>query len=109
VIKIDIEKGKKYKLLGSDQILSEQIKAGCETLWSEIHKFIQSVWNKEELPDIFYQGYVHIYIYIYIYENIGDSAGFDRTDQLLSRLFASFRYRRKLIDIMRRYIAACRL
>jgi hypothetical protein len=33
------------------EILVELIQAGGETLWSEIHKLINSVWNKEELPD----------------------------------------------------------
>jgi hypothetical protein len=37
---------KRYKLPGSDQI-----PAGDETLWSEISKLINSVWNKEDLPD----------------------------------------------------------
>jgi hypothetical protein len=42
---------KRYKLPGSDQILAELIQAGGETLWSEIHKLLNSAWNKEELPD----------------------------------------------------------
>jgi hypothetical protein len=42
---------KKYKSQGSDQILAEVIKAGCETLLSAIHKLIKSIWNKEEFPD----------------------------------------------------------
>ena len=33
-----------------DQILAELIKAGDKTIRFEIHKFINSVWNKEELP-----------------------------------------------------------
>jgi hypothetical protein len=40
-----------YKLPGSDQILAELIQAGGEILLSVIHKLINSVWNKEELPD----------------------------------------------------------
>jgi hypothetical protein len=40
-----------YKSPGSDQILAELIQAGGETLWSEIHKLMNSTWNKEELPD----------------------------------------------------------
>jgi hypothetical protein len=40
----------KYKLLHIDQIPAELIQAGGETLWSEIHKIINSIWNKEELP-----------------------------------------------------------
>jgi hypothetical protein len=42
---------KKYKAPGSDQILAELIQAGGEILLSAIHKLINSVWNKEELPD----------------------------------------------------------
>jgi hypothetical protein len=40
---------KKYKLAGSDQILAELIQMGGETSWSEIHKLINFIWNKEEL------------------------------------------------------------
>jgi hypothetical protein len=36
---------------GSDHISAELIQAG-EILWSEISKLINSVWNKEELPDL---------------------------------------------------------
>jgi hypothetical protein len=42
---------KKYKLPDSDQILAELVQAGGETLLSQIHKLINSVWNKEELPN----------------------------------------------------------
>jgi hypothetical protein len=45
-VEIAIAKLKKYKLPGSDQI-----PAGGEMLLSAIHKLINSVWNKEELPD----------------------------------------------------------
>jgi hypothetical protein len=42
----------KCKLPGNDQIPAELIHAGGErTLWSEISKLINSVWNNEELPD----------------------------------------------------------
>jgi hypothetical protein len=36
---------------GSDQIPAELIQTRGEILLSAIHKLIQSVWNKEELPD----------------------------------------------------------
>jgi hypothetical protein len=39
-----------YKSPGIDQILAELIKAGGETLCSEIHKLICSIWNMEGLP-----------------------------------------------------------
>jgi hypothetical protein len=48
---IAIAKLKKYKLPGNDQILVELIQAGGETLWSEIHKLVNSIWSKEELPE----------------------------------------------------------
>jgi hypothetical protein len=42
---------KKYKLPDNDQIPAELIQARGEILLSAIHKLINSVWNKEELPD----------------------------------------------------------
>jgi hypothetical protein len=51
VFEIDIGKLTRYRSPGSDQIPAELIQAGGETSWSEIHKLINSIWNKEELPD----------------------------------------------------------
>jgi hypothetical protein len=42
---------KNVNLPGSDEILAELIQGGGETLLSAIHKVVNSVWNKEELPD----------------------------------------------------------
>jgi hypothetical protein len=42
-----IAKLKKY----SEEIPAELIQAGVEILLSAIHKLINSVWNKEKLPD----------------------------------------------------------
>jgi hypothetical protein len=39
-----------YKSPGTDQILAEQIQAGGKTLRCEIHKLINSIWKREELP-----------------------------------------------------------
>jgi hypothetical protein len=50
-VEIAIVKLKKHKSPGSDQIPAELIQAGGEILLSVIHKFINSAWNKEELPD----------------------------------------------------------
>jgi hypothetical protein len=47
---IAIGKLKSYKSPGTDQIPSEFIKAGGETLCSEIHRLICCIWNKEKLP-----------------------------------------------------------
>jgi hypothetical protein len=48
-VEIAIGKFKSYKSTGTDQIPAELIKAGGET-YSQIHKLIFSIWNKEELP-----------------------------------------------------------
>jgi hypothetical protein len=42
---------KKYESPDSDQITAEIIQAGGEMLLSAVHKLINSVWNKEELPN----------------------------------------------------------
>jgi hypothetical protein len=39
-------------LPGTDQIPAEMIKAGGGTTNSEIHKLINSVWNKKGLPRV---------------------------------------------------------
>jgi len=39
-----------YKSPGIDQIPAEVIQAGGNTLSSEIHKLINSIWNKEGRP-----------------------------------------------------------
>jgi hypothetical protein len=46
-----IEKLKRHKSVGIDQIPAELIKAGGRIIRAEIHKLIISVWNKEELPE----------------------------------------------------------
>jgi hypothetical protein len=50
-VDIAVAKPKNYKSPGSDQSLSELLQAGGETLVSVFHKLINSIWNKEELPD----------------------------------------------------------
>jgi hypothetical protein len=49
-VEIAIGKLKSYNSPGIDQIPAELINAGGETLCSEVHKLICSIWNKEELP-----------------------------------------------------------
>jgi hypothetical protein len=46
-LEIAIAKLKSYKSPGTDQILAELIKAGGEKLYSEIHRLICSIRNKE--------------------------------------------------------------
>jgi hypothetical protein len=50
-VEIAIAKLEKYKSPGSDQIPAEMIQAGGKMLLSPIHKLINSIWNKEQLPD----------------------------------------------------------
>jgi hypothetical protein len=49
-MEIAIGKLKSYKSTGTDNIPAELIKAGGQTLYSEIHRLICCIWNKEELP-----------------------------------------------------------
>jgi hypothetical protein len=49
-VEIAIGKMRSYKSPGTDNIPAELIKAGDETLCSEIHRLICFLWNKEELP-----------------------------------------------------------
>jgi hypothetical protein len=49
-VEISIFKLESYKSQGTNQIPDKLIKAGGETLYSEIHRLICSIWNKEELP-----------------------------------------------------------
>ena len=48
---MEIEKLKRHKSPDVDQIPAELIKAVCRTIHFQIHKLINSVWNKEELPE----------------------------------------------------------
>jgi hypothetical protein len=50
-VEIAIGKLKSHKSPGTDQILAKLIKAGVETLYSEKHRLICCIWNKEELPE----------------------------------------------------------
>jgi hypothetical protein len=46
-----VENLKRHKSPGTDQILAELIKAGGRKIRCEIHELINSIWNKEELPE----------------------------------------------------------
>jgi hypothetical protein len=49
-VEIAIAKLKNYKSPGIEQIPEELIQVGGEMLLSAIHKLVNSIWNKEELP-----------------------------------------------------------
>jgi hypothetical protein len=50
-VEMAIVKLKRHKSPGIDQIPTGLIKAGGRTIRSEIHKLINSIWNKEELSE----------------------------------------------------------
>jgi hypothetical protein len=50
-MEISIAKFKKYKSPGSDQILAEIIQSGGKMLLPGNYIVINSIWNKEELPE----------------------------------------------------------
>jgi hypothetical protein len=47
-VKMATEKLKRHKSPGTDEILTELIKARGRTVRTQIHKLINSIWNKEE-------------------------------------------------------------
>jgi hypothetical protein len=61
-VEMAVEKSKRHKSPGTDQILAELIKAGSRTSCPDIHKLINSIWNKEELLEQWKElVIVHIY------------------------------------------------
>ena len=50
-VEMAIEKLKRQKSLGTDQIPAALIKAGGRIIHCDIHKLIIANWNKEELPE----------------------------------------------------------
>jgi hypothetical protein len=50
-VEMAIEMLKRYKSPGVDQIPAKLIRAGGRIICSEIHKLINSIWNKEELSE----------------------------------------------------------
>jgi len=50
-VETTIEKLKRHKSSGIDQIQTRLIKAGGRAIRSEIHKLHNLIWNKEELPE----------------------------------------------------------
>jgi mannosyltransferase OCH1-like enzyme len=57
-----IEKLKRHKSPGTDQIPGEMIAAGGRKIHSEIHKLIKYIWNKKELPEE-WKGLIIVLIY----------------------------------------------
>jgi hypothetical protein len=57
-VEIAIAKLKRYKSPGGYQIPAALMQAGGETLQPEIYKLINSIWNKEELPDQWTESFI---------------------------------------------------
>ena len=49
-VEMVVEKLKRHKSPGTDQILAELFQAGGRTIRNDIHEIINPIWNKEELP-----------------------------------------------------------
>ena len=61
---MDIENLKRHKSPDIDQIPAELFKEGGGNMCCQIHKLINSIWNKEELPEEWKQS-----IIVPIYKN----------------------------------------
>jgi hypothetical protein len=48
-VEMAIEKLKRYKLPGIDEVPLELVQSGSKALCSETHKVAESMWNKKEL------------------------------------------------------------
>jgi hypothetical protein len=60
-VEMDIEKLKRYKSPGTDHIPTKLIKARGRTIFSEVHKLINSIRNKDKLPEQWKESIVPIY------------------------------------------------
>jgi hypothetical protein len=80
-VEVAIVKLKRYKSPGADQIPSVLIQAGGETLHPEIHKLINLICNKEELP---HQWKESVVISIYKRGDKADCSNYQGTSQLLT-------------------------
>jgi hypothetical protein len=66
-VEMATEKLKTHKSSGTDQIPADLINAGGRTICCEVHKCVNSIWNKEELPEDCKES-----IIVPIYENGGE-------------------------------------
>ena len=89
---MDTEKLKRHKSPGTDQIPAELIKATGRTIRSEIHTLINSIWNKEELPEEWKES---IIVSIYKksdkteYSNYRDTSFLSTTYKIVSNILLS--------------------
>jgi hypothetical protein len=61
-VEMAVEKLQRHKSPATDKLPAELIKAGGRTICSEIHKLINSLWNKEELS-VVWSGSIIVPIY----------------------------------------------
>ena len=76
-----IEKLKIHKSPGIDQIPAQMIKAGGRTNLSQIHKLLNSVWNRQELPEEWRESVI---LPIWKKDDKADCSNFRSTSLLLS-------------------------
>ena len=74
-----IEKLIRHKSPGIDQIPAEMIKAGGKKIHSEIDQLVNSIWNKEELPEVWKES---ITVLIYKRSNKTDCSNYTGTSFL---------------------------
>jgi hypothetical protein len=60
-VKAATPKLERYESQGTEQIPAEMVHAEGETLCSEIHKPINSIWNKDELPQQWNNSVVYLF------------------------------------------------
>jgi len=87
-----IVKQRRHKSPGTDQFPADLIKAGGRTIHFEIHKFLNSIWNKEELPEEWKES---IILPIYkkgdktVFSNYGDKSLMPTSYEILSKMLLS--------------------
>jgi hypothetical protein len=69
-VEMAIERLKRNKSPGIDQIPAELIKADDRTFRSETHKLINSIWNKEEMPEEWKQSIIFFYVLLTVHLSI---------------------------------------
>jgi hypothetical protein len=88
-IELPTVKLRRYKPPGTDEYSAESIKAGGSTICCENHKVINSIWNKEELPEQWKESVI-----VAVYKK-GDEANYhglslkSATHKILSNIFLS--------------------
>jgi len=95
-VEMTIKEVKRNQSPGTDQIPAGMIKAGSRTIRSEIHELINSIWNKEELPEEWKE---LIIVPLYMKGNKTDCSNY-RGISFLSDMHNILQMQRKLLGII---------